>query len=59
MIWFLLVLVIIALVLEALALRRSFQNLEVSVRVSAEAVEPLTETELTILFNVTEARKRL
>ena len=48
MIWFLLVLVIIALVLEALALRRSFQNLEVSVRVSAEAVEPLTETELTI-----------
>ena len=48
MIWFLILLVIIALGLQILALRHSFQNLEVSVSVVSEAVEPEEEKELTI-----------
>ena len=50
MIWFFLALIIFTLILQFTALRRGFQNLEVSVDVSGEAVEPLEETELCITF---------
>ena len=50
MIWFFLALVVFTLILQFFALRRGFQNLEVSVSVSSEAIEPLEETELCMTF---------